>query len=46
MADNTFYSRLRRLFSTNVVVRRLGKDRLKVVDSNQQNYIVNMRQWT
>ena len=35
MADNTFYSRLRRLFSTNVVVRRLGKDRLKVVDSNQ-----------
>jgi hypothetical protein len=35
MPDNTFNSRLRRLFSTNVVVRRLGKDRLKVVDSNR-----------
>ena len=35
MSDKSFYSRLRRLFSTNVVVRRLGKDRLKVVDSNQ-----------
>jgi hypothetical protein len=35
MADKSFFKRLERLFSTNVVVRRLGKDRLKVVDSNR-----------
>jgi len=33
MADNTFTDRLRRLFSTQVIVRRVGKGRLKVVDT-------------
>ena len=35
MADKSFFKRLERLFSTNVVVRRLGKDRLRVVDTNR-----------
>lgn len=35
MADKSFFSRLQRLFSTNVVVRRLGKDTLRVVDTNR-----------
>ena len=35
MADTSLRGRLRRLFSTNVVVRRIAKNRLKVVDSNK-----------
>ncbi len=35
MADTSIRARLRRLFSTNVVVRRVAKNRLKVVDSNK-----------
>ena len=35
MADNSLYSRLKKLFSTQVVVRRVGKDKLKVVDSSK-----------
>jgi len=35
MADTTLRGRLRRLFSTNVVVRRIAQNRLKVVDTNK-----------
>lgn len=34
MADTSFFKRLDRLFSSNVVVRRIGKDRIRVVDTN------------
>jgi len=34
MADQTLYGRLKRLFNTNVVVRKIGKDRLRVIDSD------------
>lgn len=33
--DKSIYGRLKRLFSTNVIVRRIGKDQLRVIDSNQ-----------
>ena len=38
MADNTFFGRLRKLFSSEVVVRNIGGKRLKVadVDDRQQ----------
>ena len=32
MENNTFFNRLKRLFSTNTIVRRIGKDKLRVVD--------------
>ena len=35
MADNSFFNRLRRLFSTNVIVRSAGKGRTKVVDTDR-----------
>jgi hypothetical protein len=35
MADKDFYSRLKRLFSTNVVVRNIGGRRLKIADTEQ-----------
>jgi hypothetical protein len=35
MADTSLSNRLRRLFSTNVVVRRIAKNRLKVIDTNR-----------
>jgi hypothetical protein len=35
MADTSLRARLARLFSTNVIVRRISKNRLKVVDSNR-----------
>ena len=35
MADTSLFSRLRRLFSTQAVVRRVGKNKLKVVDSSR-----------
>ena len=35
MADRSLRARLGRLFSTNVVVRRIAKNRLKVVDTNK-----------
>jgi len=35
MADTSLFGRLRRLFSTQVVVRRVGKNKLKVVDSSR-----------
>ena len=35
MADTGIFSRLRRLFSTDVVIRNVGGDQLKVADTNQ-----------
>jgi hypothetical protein len=35
MADTSVFSRLRRLFSTDVVIRNVGGNELKVIDSNQ-----------
>lgn len=35
MADNNFFNRLERLFSTDVIIRNIGGDKLKVVDTNQ-----------
>ena len=35
MADKSLFSRLQRLFSTQVVVRKVGKNKLKVVDSSR-----------
>jgi len=35
MADNSFFNRLRRLFSTNVIVRSAGRGRTKVVDTDR-----------
>jgi hypothetical protein len=35
MADTSLFGRLKKLFSTQVVVRRVGKDKLKVVDSSR-----------
>ena len=44
MANTSLRSRLRRLFSTNVIVRRIGKNRLKVIDSNKLQSMGNMKQ--
>jgi len=35
MADTGIFSRLRRLFSTDVIIRNVGGDQLKVADTNQ-----------
>lgn len=35
MADTSLFGRLRRLFSTDVVIRNVGGNQLKVMDSNQ-----------
>src|SRR5210317_2126026 len=35
MADRSLFSRLQRLFSTDVVIRNVGGDQLKVADVNQ-----------
>ena len=34
MADTTLYGRLKRLFNSNVIVRKVGKDKLRVVDND------------
>jgi hypothetical protein len=34
MADKSVFSRLRRLFSTDVIIRNVGGDQLKVIDSS------------
>ena len=41
MAEKTLYGRLKRLFNTNVVVRRVGKDKLRVVDNDHLQSIGN-----
>jgi hypothetical protein len=43
MADTSLRTRLRRLFSTSVVVRRIAKNRLKVVDANKLQSSGNMQ---
>ena len=35
MADTSIFSRLRRLFSTDVIIRNIGGDQLSVADTNQ-----------
>ena len=35
MADTTLFGRLRRLFSTNVIVRNVGGKKLKIADTNR-----------
>ena len=35
MADTSLFGRLRRLFSTDVVIRNVGGNQLKVIDANQ-----------
>ena len=35
MAETSLFSRLKKLFSTQVVVRRVGKDKIKVIDSSK-----------
>jgi hypothetical protein len=42
MANTTLRSRLKRLFATNVIVRRISKNRLKAVDSNRLQSVGNM----
>ena len=44
MANTDLRSRLTRLFSTNVIVRRIGKKRLQVVDSNKLQSLGSMQQ--
>ena len=39
MADTSLYARLRRLFSTNVIVRNVGGKRLKVADTSRTQSI-------
>ena len=35
MADKSFFGRLETLFSTNAIVRRVGTNKLKVIDVNK-----------
>ena len=35
MADKSLFSRLQRLFSTNVIVRNVGGKKLKIADTEQ-----------
>ena len=41
MADKTIFSRLRKLFSSNVVVRNVGGKRLKVRDTSRLQSVGN-----
>lgn len=43
MADISLYGRLKRLFSTNTIVRNVGGKKLKVVDTDQIQSYVNRR---
>ena len=42
MANTSLRARLGRLFATNVVVRRISKNRLKAVDTNKLQSVGNM----
>jgi hypothetical protein len=44
MADTSLQTRLKRLFTNQVFVRRIGKDRLKVVDTNRLQAQGNVNQ--
>ncbi len=39
MADKSLRNRLKRLFSTSVIVRNVGGRRLKVVDTSKSQYM-------
>ena len=41
MADKTLYGRLKRLFNNNVIVRKVGKDKLRVVDNDHLQSLGN-----
>jgi len=41
MADKTLYGRLKRLFNNNVVVRKVGKEKLRVVDNDHLQSLGN-----
>lgn len=41
MAEKTLYGRLKRLFNSNVIVRKVGKDQLKVVDNSHLQSLGN-----
>jgi hypothetical protein len=41
MADTTLYGRLKRLFNSNVIVRKVGKDKLRVVDNDHLQSLGN-----
>ena len=43
MANKSLRSRLGRLFSTNVIVRRIGKNRLRAIDSNKLQSLGSMK---
>jgi hypothetical protein len=43
MADNSIYGRLKKLFSTNTVVRNVGGKRLRVADTDQIQSFINRR---
>ena len=43
MANTSLRSRLKRLFSTNTFVRKIGKNRLQVVDSNKLQSLGSMK---
>jgi hypothetical protein len=43
MADTSIYSRLRKLFSTNTVVRNVGGKKLKVTDTDNIQSFINRR---
>jgi hypothetical protein len=42
MADTTLYGRLKRLFNSNVIVRKVGKDKLRVVDNDHLQSVGNV----
>jgi hypothetical protein len=41
MADTTLFGRLKRLFNSNVIVRKVGKDKLRVIDSDNLQSLGN-----
>jgi hypothetical protein len=41
MAENSLFGRLKRLFNNNVVVRKVGKDRLRVIDNDHLQSLGN-----
>ena len=43
MADTGLFSRLQRLFSTDVIIRNVGGNQIKVIDSNTYNKMVNYK---
>ena len=45
MIDRSLRARLQRLFSTNVIVRRIGKHRLKVIDTDKLQSSGNTKEY-